>query len=114
MVGLYGDYYTLAPTVDFTPWLEYFAEGILDELRRLEKQLQQQTMRPETRLASHHQLILAYVDQHGFITDRDYARLTERAKATRSLDFRHLIELGLLERKGTGRSTYYQRVPQNS
>ena len=114
MVGLYGDYYTLAPAVDFTPWLEYFAEGILDELRRLEKQLQQQTARPETTLASYHQLILAYVDQHGFITDRDYARLTERAKATRSLDFRHLIELGLLERKGTGRSTYYQRVPQNS
>ncbi len=110
MVGLYGDYYALAPAVDFTPWLEYFAEGILDELRHLEKQLQQQTARPETRLASYHQLILAYVDQHGFITDRDYARLTERAKATRSLDFRRLIELGLLERKGTGRATYYQRV----
>lgn len=110
MVGLYGDYDELAPTVDYTPWLEYFAEGILDELHRLEKQLQQQPARPETRLADYHQVILDYVDQHGFITDRDYAQLTQRAKATRSLDFRRLIELGYLERKGVGRTTYYQRV----
>ena len=32
-VGEQGDYYDLE--VDFTPWLEYFAEGILDELFRL-------------------------------------------------------------------------------
>jgi len=33
-VGLFGDYYDLAPDLDFTPWLVYFAEGILDELLR--------------------------------------------------------------------------------
>ncbi|MCI0398195.1 MAG: hypothetical protein L0322_25140 [Chloroflexi bacterium] len=40
------------------------------------------------------------IDQNGFIRDRDYARLTERAKATRSLDFKKLIELGLIVRWG--------------
>ena len=112
MVGLFGDYYELAPTIDFTPWLEYFAEGILDELRRLSDQLEQQARHqktPQTSLTSYHKQILDYIDEHGFITDKVYAGLTERAKATRSLDFRKLIELGLIERMGRGRNTYYRR-----
>jgi len=36
-VGLEGDYYDLAEEVDFSDWLEYFADGILDELRRVRK-----------------------------------------------------------------------------
>ncbi|MEZ4675101.1 MAG: Fic family protein [Caldilineaceae bacterium] len=112
MVGVFGDYYALAPDVEFTPWLEYFADGILDELRRLADQLerQEQQRNPSTIIAAHHQQILAYIDQHGFITDKAYAGLTDRAKATRSLDFRKLIEMGLIERLGVGRSTYYRRV----
>lgn len=112
-VGLFGDYYELAPAIDFTPWLEYFAEGILDELHRLSDQLvqrKQQQKRPETTPTIYHQQILDYIDQHGFITDKAYAGFTERAKATRSLDFRKLIELGLIERMGRGRNTYYRRV----
>jgi Fic family protein len=108
-VGLFGDYYELAPQVDFTPWLEYFAGGILDELLRVQKQLEQAQLSPATRLHSHHRQILDYIDRHGFITDRDYARLTDRAKATRTLDFNKLIKLGLIVRQGKGRSTHYRR-----
>lgn len=108
-VGLFGDYYELAPQLDFTPWLTYFAEGILDELRRVRKQLDQVQLSPETKLQPYHQLILEYVDTHGFITDRDYALLTDRAKATRTLDFNKLIALGLLVRLGKGRQTHYRR-----
>ena len=108
-VGVFGNYYDLIDTLDFTPWLEYFAGGILDELLRLGQSLNQAIATPDQRLKAHHQAILAYIDEHGFITDSDYAKLTERAKATRSLDFRKLIELGLIERKGRGRSIYYQR-----
>lgn len=108
-VGLFGDYYELAPQVDFTSWLVYFTEGILDELWRVQKQLLQSQLSPATRLQAHHQQILAYIDQHGFITDRDYAQLTERAKATRTLDFNKLIELGVIVRQGKGRSTHYRR-----
>lgn len=108
-VGVYGNYYELIDTLDFTPWLEYFADGILDELLRLEKQMARFASGPETRLARHHQQILDYIDAHGFITDRDYSQLTERAKATRALDFRKLIEMGLIERRGQGRNTHYTR-----
>lgn len=111
-VGLFGNYYELVDSLDFTAWLEYFADGILDELLRLEKSINQTTATPASRLQAHHQQILDTIDQHGFVTDRDYAKLTERAKATRSLDFRKLIELGLIQRHGRGRSIYYTRATQ--
>lgn len=105
-VGLRGNYYDLLP-IDFTVWLDYFSEGILDELLRLEKTIADRGATPKTRLESYHEALLAHIEAHGFITDREYARLTERAKATRSLDFKKLIGLGLITRRGRGRSTYY-------
>ena len=39
--------------------------------------------------------------------DKEYAKLVNRAKATRTKDFKHLLTLGLIERKGKGKSTYY-------
>lgn len=109
MVGVRGNYYDLVESLDFTPWLEYFAEGILDELHRLDKQLSTRQQRPDQGLKAHHQVILDLIDANGYVTDRDYAARTTRAKATRSLDFKKLIELGVIERKGRGRNTYYQR-----
>jgi hypothetical protein len=49
------------------------------------------------------------IDEQGSVTDREYAKLTERAKATRALDFKKLIELGVIVRLGKGPGTYYQR-----
>ena len=109
-VGLFGNYYDLVETLDFTPWLEYFADGIVDELLRVQKQIEQHQATPNTRLQAYHQQILDYIDTHGFITDRDYALLTNRAKATRTQDFRKLIELKLIERHGRGRNTHYKRL----
>ena len=43
-----------------------------------------------------------------FITDHDYSKLTERAKATRALDFKKLLEMELIERFGRGRLTHYK------
>lgn len=51
--------------------------------------------------------MLDFIREKGFINDGDYAKLTDRAKATRTKDFKKLIDLGLIERKGKGRATYY-------
>lgn len=107
-VGLFGNYYDLAPTIDFSAWLTYFAQGILASLNDLPKTLTQATT-PSTKLAKHHIAILNYIDQNGFINDKAYAKITDRAKATRALDFKKLIELGYIERKGVGRATHYSR-----
>lgn len=113
-VGEYGDYYELANLpagrqgkINFTSWLEYFAEGIIDELLRVQKLLQKTTFNPQTQLQVYHLKMLKFIREKGFITDREYRRLTPRAKATRTQDFNKLISLNLIERKGKGKATYY-------
>lgn len=106
-VGEYGDYNDLVASIDFTNWLEYFTGGLIDELLRVNKLLPHLGTTPDTKLETYHLKILEYCKQNGFITDRSYSELTDRAKATRTLDFQKLIDLGLIERKGKGRSTYY-------
>ena len=107
-VGLEGDYYELKDTIEFTAWLEYFADGILDELRRVRKALPA-TLEPKPRLEPHHRRILDYISEHGSITQREYAEISPRSLASRKLDFDKLLDLGFVESKGTGRGTYYVR-----
>ena len=107
-VGVTGNYYEIAEAIDFTKWLEYFTGGILDELLRVKKELETNVRTPESVLQSHHKKILDFIGRNGFITDRDYAKLTPRAKATRALDFKKLLELGLIKRFGKGRLTHYK------
>jgi Fic family protein len=106
-VGEVGDYYEVVKNIDFTVWLEYFTEGVLDELLRVQKLLPAPATTPDSRLEVHHTRLMEYIRENGFINDRSYAKLTDRAKATRTQDFKKLVELGLIERKGGGRSTYY-------
>ncbi len=106
-VGEFGDYYEVANKINFTPWLEYFTEGIIDELLRIQKLLPEVGMSPKTKLQPYHLKIVRFIKEKGFITDRNYASLVDRAKATRALDFKRLIELGLINKKGKGKATYY-------
>ncbi len=106
-VGEYGNYYELIEKIDFTPWLEYFTEGIIDELLRIQKILPQIAINPSSELQPYHLKVLEFTRGKGFISDRDYALLTDRAKATRALDFQKLIDLKLIKRMAKGRATYY-------
>ena len=107
-VGVLGNYYDILNSIDFTNWLEYFTDGIIDELLRVKKLLPEVSISPKTDVMPYHKQILDFIAEKGFITDRDYSKLTDRAKATRSLDFKKLIDMGLIERKGKGRATYYK------
>jgi len=91
-VGLGGDDYDLADNIDFSTWLEYFAEGILDELRRVRKALPEQSI-PKARLEPHHRKILNYIEEHGSITQREYGQVSSRSLASRKLDFDKLLKL---------------------
>lgn len=106
-VGVLGNYYEVRNSLDFTKWLEYFTEGIIDELLRVKKLLPEISFSPKTELLSYHKKILNFIQTKGYITESDYAKLTERKKSTRNVDFRKLIDMGLIQRKGKGRASYY-------
>jgi Fic family protein len=105
-VGLIGNYYDIVENVDFTPWLEYFTDGIIDELLRVEAAIAQQSKSYQV-LKPHEIMIIDYIKVNGFITNQQYSEITTRAKPTRSKDFQELVEKGILERKGKTRGTYY-------
>ncbi|WKZ30724.1 MAG: Fic family protein [Candidatus Dojkabacteria bacterium] len=102
-VGVFGNYYEIAENINFTEWLEYFAIGIIDELNRVKSQLPQY----EERIESHHKKILEYIKEHGSITMREYEGITDRARATRIMDFKRLVDLEMISSVGVGKSTYY-------
>ena len=102
-VGVFGDYYEQAEQIEHTEWLEYFAEGILDELIRVRGLLKHEG----PRLVAHHQKILDHIHEYGRITQRDYGTLTSRSLAARKKDFADLLDWELIERKGQGRSVFY-------
>jgi Fic family protein len=105
-VGLEGDYYELQDNIDFSNWLEYFAEGILDELRRVIKLMEAKPLR-KPRIEPHHRHVLEYITEHGSITQREYGEISQRSLAARKLDFEKLVTLHLIESKGIGRGIYY-------
>jgi Fic family protein len=105
-VGLEGDYYDLENKIDFTHWLEYFTEGILDELLRLRKMLPAH-LEPRPRLEEHHHQILEYISTRDSITQREYGAISSRSLASRKLDFEKLLDLEMIETMGVGRGTYY-------
>lgn len=107
-VGSFGNYYEIVDKIDFTQWLEYFTGGIIDELLRVKKELETETASPGLALQPHHKKMLDFIKNNGFVTDRDYSKLTQRAKATRALDFKKLLEMELIERFGKGRLTHYK------
>lgn len=112
MVGEFGDYYDIQDKINFTEWIEYFTDGLLDELKRVQKSLPQ--YQHNVRIEAHHRVILEYIQKHGSITQREYGNITERSLAARKQDFLKLLKLGLIESNGDGRATYYTNVSRET
>ncbi|NQU99887.1 MAG: Fic family protein [Parcubacteria group bacterium] len=107
-VGEINNYYDIKNKIDFTAWLEYFTDGIIDELLRVGKEVVKQDIKPKDQLSNDQQKLINYIKRHGYITDKLYSEITDRAKPTRHLDFRNLIERGLIEMHNKARATYYK------
>jgi len=109
-VGAFGDYYEIIDIIEHTEWLEYFTEGILDELIRVHNIIQNEQKVHQPRIEKHHQLILDYIKQHGRITQKEYSTITNRSLASRKKDFAYLINLNLISSNNAGKNTYYTLI----
>lgn len=94
-------------TRDNTKWLEYFTDCVLQEMFRVKKELEKSVYKPEKDLNKDQEKIIKHIEKHGFITDSEYSKITDRKKATRVLDFNKLIDKNLIQRCGKGRQTHY-------
>lgn len=107
-VGELNNYYDSVDKIDFTDWLIYFSDGIIDELLRVGKEIHMQRINPNEQLNDHQEKIVTYIEKYGYITDKLYSKMTTRAKPTRHLDFKGLIKREIIEMHGKARATYYK------
>lgn len=104
-VGVVGDYYEMRDNVDFTDWLIYFTDGIIDELLRVQKLLNASVV--PTRLVEHEKIIIEYIKKHGSISKSEYGKITKRAHSTQILDFKRLVDKGVILKQGKAKATFY-------
>ena len=65
----------------------------------------------QANLNERQEVVLAYVREHGRVTNRDYCNLTHCASVTAARDLKELVEQGILNKQGKGRGTFYT-LPQ--
>jgi Fic family protein len=104
-VGVQGDYYDIADRVDFTDWLIYFTDGIIDELLRVQKLLKNSTI--QNRVTDYEKVIIDYIKKHDSISKSEYSKITDRANSTQILDFKRLVDKNIIIKQGKGKATFY-------
>jgi Fic family protein len=109
-VGVLGDFYDIKEEVDFTPWLIYFTDGIIDELLRVQKLLKSSVA--PNRLTDYEKVILEYIKKNGSISKSEYGKITDRGHSTQILDFKRLVDKNIIARQGKGKATYYTLVAE--
>lgn len=107
-VGVLGDYYDIVEKIDFTDWLIYFTDGIIDELLRVQKLLKSFTL--PSRLNEYEKTIVEYIKKNGSISKSEYGKITDRAHSTQILDFKRLVDKNIIAKQGKGKATYYTLV----
>lgn len=109
-VGVHGDYYEIKDTIDFSAWLFYFTSGIIDELERVSNALIQKSRdKFDSRKSkdNYERIITDYIKKHGSISRSEYTNITNRSRASQTLDFKDLTARNIIERIGNGKNTYY-------
>lgn len=103
-VGVLGDYYEIKDKINFTDWLIYFTGGIIDELLRVQKILETTNVK---RIEPHEQIILDFIKKNKSISKSEYEKITDRKRSTQILDFKRLVDKGMIKRENKGKATYY-------
>ena len=116
-----ADYYEALQSVRtigvLTTWLEYFTAGIATEMQKIKELVlthsRDRALRDkigQVALTERQLKILAYVEEHGRITNRELQQIANLSHETAHKELLTLIQSGLLNKKGKARGTYYVLV----
>jgi Fic family protein len=105
LLGYLGEAPAADSHVDCSEWLEFFAESLLRELRRIVEQYLRRRDCPV--LEPHLRRIIDYLERCGSVSLRDYSMISLRSLSALQIDFDNLLRLGLIESMGRGQGCYY-------
>jgi Fic family protein len=101
-------------TLDVTTWLEYFAEGVavsIDAVKervvRLSSERLRKAKRGQIALTERQMRIVEFINTEGKITSGKIQKMFEISRPAAYKEIKKLIELDIIEQRGSGRSTYY-------
>ncbi len=116
-----SDYYDALQSVRITgiltTWLEYFTAGIATEMQKIKELVlthsRDRAIRDkigQVTLSERQLTILAYVENHGRITNRELQAIANLSHASAHKELMILVESGVLVKKGKARGTHYVLV----
>lgn len=99
-----GTIRTQAP--DWQPWLVFFLRSLAEQVRRLDKKVEQERI-VLAALPGLSLQIVEFAREHGRVTIGDAIKLTGASRNTLKQHLRHLVEIGHLDQQGSGRGVWY-------
>lgn len=100
--------------IDFTPWLEYFVKGFLEEIINVKTQVQSLALMKvnsdigaQVYLKKDQVKIIDFLDQMGRITTKDVVDILNCPQRTAQLYLQKLKKLGIIKQVGKGRASAY-------
>ena len=100
----HGTIRTQAP--DWQPWLVFFLRSLAEQVRRLDKKVEQERI-VLAALPGLSLQIVEFAREHGRVTIGDAIKLTGASRNTLKQHLRNLVELGHLDQQGSGRGVWY-------
>jgi len=101
-------------TLDLTQWLEYFTEGVKVSILRVRERVLQlsiekrkQKKRGQIALTERQMKIIEFIQRNGKITSGDIQRTFGISRQAAHKEIKKLIELEIIEQKGSGKVVYY-------
>lgn len=101
-------------TLDLTGWLEYFTEGVLLSLSKVKERVLQLSLEKHKRdlkgqiaLSERQMTIIEHIQRNGRITSGEIQKMFDMSRQAAHKEIKKLVELDVIEQKGTGRATYY-------
>ncbi len=101
-------------TLDLTNWLEYFIKGVYistqavkERVIRLSSERLRKVRRGQIALNERQMKIVEFININGSITNRDIRKMFKISDEAALKEMNKLIKLGVIKRRGKGRSTNY-------
>ena len=101
-------------TLDLTQWLEYFTDGVLLSISKVKEKVLQLSIekhkkaaRGQVALAERQMKIVEHIISNERITSGEIQKMFKISRPAAYKEIKKLIELDLIEQKGTGKAIYY-------